>query len=511
MNASESFPFSDKDRSYIESSGRQLSEVNKQLQRFSTGFPALKLIRAVTEHDGIFSLLSSKEAARYISIYEQGSKTRKVCKFSPASGAASRMFRSLYAFLATPDILTAKQQAEVEQVCHNLSGFAFFDALKESLAHVGTSVENLIKEEEFGQLIGHLLSEEGLHFGQMPKALLPFHQYDGFTRTAFEEHLVEAALYCQSADNLARVHFTVSSEHQALFRNMLEEVLPAYEAGFACAFEIETSVQLPESDTLAASMDNHPFRDEAEQLVFRPGGHGALLENLNRIEADWVFIKNIDNVVPDRRKAETVHWKKILGGILAYYQDQIFQWLGRLDLEEVFLEGELIAFLTEELCVGLPPGFEAWETDVRLSYLHEKLNRPIRVCGVIRTDENTGGGPFWVEELDHSQSIQLVETAQIDLKDPLQQAVASQSRFANITDLICGVRDYQGQPFDLRQYRDEETGFITQKSLNGRDLQALELPGLWNGAMAHWTTILVEVPASTFHPVKTVSDLLNRG
>lgn len=511
MNSAESSPFSEQDRSWIESSGRQLSEVCKQLQRFSSGFPPLRLNRAVTEGDGIFPKLSSKEAAWYSSIYEQESKKRTVCKFSPASGAASRMFRSLYAFMATPNQLSAKQQAEVEQVCLNVSDFAFFDALKDSLANAGKSVEELIELQEFGQIIEHLLSDEGLHFGQLPKALLPFHRYDGFTRTALEEHLVEAALYCQSNGEKVNVHFTVSAEHQAQFDQKIQALLPDFEAVFSCTVNISTSLQLPETDTLAADLSNQPFRDEADQLVFRPGGHGALLENLNRIQADWVFIKNIDNVVPDSQKAATIRWKKILGGILAYYQDQTFRWLRRLDLEEAFLEGEMIAFMAKELSIGFPSDFEAWETDVRLGYLYDKLNRPIRVCGVIRTDENTGGGPFWVEGKDRSQSIQLVETAQIDLEDPLQRAVASQSRFANITDLVCGIRDYQGQPFDLLQYRDEDTGFITQKSLNGRDLQALELPGLWNGAMADWTTILVEVPLSTFNPVKTVVDLLGRG
>lgn len=499
--------FTPQDLQQISQSGRDLGAVKVQLDRFQNGFPPIKLVRPITAKDGLFPMDKQAEAA-YIKLFEEAASSHQVCKFVPASGAASRMFRTLFAFVADPEGLEDSQKEEVAFVCKNLSKFAFYPALKASLTKAGNDVEELISNQKYDAIIRHLLSESGLNFGKIPKALLPFHRYDGFVRTALEEHLVEAAHYCVSKGNQVNLHFTISEQHQNWVKAHLAAVVPAYEQQFGVQFNIETSIQHPKTDTLAVDLKNHPLRDENGKLIFRPGGHGALLENMNHLEADWVFIKNIDNVVPDNWKASTFHWKKVIGGVLVSFQQKIFSWLHRLDEEGLSAEKELIRFMQKALGIGIVPGYESWEDEKRLAYLRSKLNRPIRVCGIISTDENTGGGPFWVQDEDRSISLQIAETAQIDLSNPDQKHIAEQSRFANITDLVCGLKDYEGNSFDLPAFRDDNTGFITGKSLNGKDLKALELPGLWNGSMADWHTLLVEVPVATFNPVKSVGDLL---
>lgn len=501
--------FSPHDLVQINESGRNLENILAQLDRFVHGFPPLKLSRPVTPGDGLFQLDDLEEQEAFIEIFEEASRQHQVCKFVPASGAASRMFKTLYAFINTPQEVGESQKKEVAHICENFAQFAFFSNLNAALSKAGFDLDSLLAKKDYPLIINHLLSEKGLNYGNMPKALLPFHQYDGFVRTALEEHLAEAAHYCISAGGQVRVHFTVSAHHQDDIQAHLNKVVPKYEELFPYRFHIETSIQHPKTDTLAVDLENQPVRDDAGKLVFRPGGHGALLENLNQLEADWVFIKNIDNVVPDNRKASTFHWKKVIGGVLISFQRKIFHWLLHLGKNGLLAEKDLVSSMEEELGIGFVPEYESWENEKRLTYLRKKLNRPIRVCGVIRTTENTGGGPFWVENKDKTLSLQIVETAQIDLDNPGQKAIAAQSRIANITDLVCGLKDYQGKKFDLLSFRDEHTGFITEKSLNGKSLKALELPGLWNGSMADWHTILVEVPVSTFNPVKSVSDLLN--
>ena len=509
MNPSEAHPiFSKADLSQIRQSGRDIEDIQRQLARFVEGFPPLTLIRPIKSQDGLFNLQGQEGADAFIQLFEQKSPHHKVCKFVPASGAASRMFKTLYAFISTPDQLDDTQKKEVEYVCGNLPKFAFYPELKRSLMAEGHDLAALIREKAYEFILTKLLTKEGLNFGQMPKALLPFHSYEGFVRTALEEHLVEAAQYCKSAENQVSVHFTVSEQHQALVQGFLTETVPAYEQAFQCTFHLDTSIQHASTDTLAVGIENQPFRDANGQLVFRPGGHGALLENLNGIDADWVFIKNIDNVVTDTWKAETYLWKKLIGGALILFQNEVFYWLDHLDEEGLTSEEELLTFMQETLSIGFPAGFTDWNSEKRLAYIRRKLNRPIRVCGVIQTDENTGGGPFWVKNRDGSMSVQIVETAQVDFSDPQQKAIAKQSHYANITDLVCGLKDYQRNKFDLLEFRDDQTGFITQKSLNGQPLKALEHPGLWNGCMADWITLLVEVPTATFNPVKSVTDLL---
>jgi hypothetical protein len=493
-----------RDLDYIRASGRDTQTVLSQFNRFIGGFAPMKLVRPVSPDDGLFSVMDEKA---YIVLYEQAAIQRRICKFVPASGAASRMFKLLYAYVTDASALSKPEVAKVEFLCENLSQLALYSKLKTSLARAGSDLDQLIQAKEYAAIINHLLHEEGLNYGQMPKALLAFHQYDGFVRTALEEHLVEAVHYSRSAGEKVRIHFTVSELHQEQVETFLKTVLPDYERRYQCTFDATTSIQQSHTDTPAVDLENNPFRDRHGNLLFRPGGHGALLENLNQIDADWVFIKNIDNVVPDRLKSETYHWKKVLGGILADMQQKIFSELDRLDETGAFSEG-LRDFMESCLNITFPRGFAQNSEEQQIDFIRGTLNRPIRVCGLIKTTENTGGGPFWVEDQHGSISLQILETPQIDLDNPAQQSIAKQSTYANITDLVCGLKDYKGKPFDLLLFRDDEAGFITQKSLNGKPLKAMELPGLWNGAMAHWNTILVEVPGATFNPVKSIFDLL---
>lgn len=498
--------FSAQDLLFLTQTGRQLESVQEQLDRFQSGFPALRLVKAARIGEGILKV-EPEDMPDLIQGYAEAVKQRRSCKFVPASGAASRMFRSLYGFLDAPD----QMSKEIERFFSELPSFAFYAALEASLKEKGEDIKDLLSRQAYSRILQELLLEAGMNYGQLPKALICFHREKGSVRTALEEHLIEGMNYCRSKDGQVHLHITLSPQHISLVQAFLEEVLSAYEAQFDVRFHISMSTQDPTTDTIAVDMDNQPMRDEEGQLIFRPGGHGALLSNLNQIDADWVFIKNVDNVTTDLWKHPTYLWKETLGGLFVRHQEKIFAYLRRLDEEATMpeaLEKEIIAYMKEELNITSPLAYSDWSLERRKAHLHKKLNRPLRVCGVIRTEEQTGGGPFWIEESDGSLSLQLVETAQINLEDSQQQEIAAQSSFANITDLVCGWKTYQGHTFDLMQYRDPETGFITQKSLNGQALKAQELPGLWNGSMADWTTILVEVPTSTFNPVKSVMDLL---
>lgn len=498
---------SNEDRAYIERTGRNVGKVIDQYERFITGFSPMQLVKSVTPKAGLFHI---EDERVYVDIFEKKAPHRQLCKFVPASGAASRMFKLLYAYLADSTNLTQKETTHVEHFCRQIAQAAFYKDLKEALEKNGYKLSELIRERQYSVIIRHILTREGLSYGSMPKALLAFHQYDDHVRTALEEHLVEAVHYCQSDTGIIPLHFTVSAQHQSLIEGYLKAVIPMYEKRFRCTFHVTTSIQQASTDTPAVEMSNQPFRNENGELLFRPGGHGALLENLNRLEADWVFIKNVDNVVPDHLKAETYHWKKVIGGVLADAQEQVYRGLERLDTGGS-ISVELLSFMKVQLNIAFPEQFEYLSEEEQNAFVYNSLNRPIRVCGIIKTVENTGGGPFWVKNEAGKLSLQIVETAQIDLDNPNQKAIVSTSTYANITDLVCGLKDYQGKPFDLLQFRDDEAGFITPKSLNGKPLKAMELPGLWNGAMADWITILVEVPGSTFNPVKSVFDLLARG
>ena len=372
----------------------------------------------------------------------------------------------------------------------------------------GKSVDELMKDEDYKLIVDTLLNIRGLNYGQLPKGLLSFHKYDDGVRTPIEEHLVEAALYAAS-NKQAYVHFTISHEHLELFKQKVTEKIAQYEAKYDVKLNVSYSEQKPSTDTIAVNPDNSPFRNDDGSLLFRPGGHGALIENLNDLEADIVFIKNIDNVVPDRLKKETIDWKMVIAGKLVELQKQTFDYLHLLDKGDYTraeLE-EILSFLQHNLFCESSEA-NTLDDNALAQYLYDKLNRPMRVCGMVKNVGEPGGGPFLAYNHDGTISLQILESSQIDKSNKDYVKMFTDGTHFNPVDIVCAIKNYKGEPFDLTKHVDKSTGFISSKSKNGRELKALELPGLWNGAMSDWNTIFVEVPLITFNPVKTVNDLL---
>ena len=482
-------------------------KLNKQLDAFKTGFPFLKIETAAAIGHGILAP-SDDERKTYIDAWEayQGNG-HQIVKFVPASGAASRMFKDLFAFLEADynEPVTDFERTFFDHI----RKFAFREALcQQCRSNEGKSIRQLLDEGNYKAIVANLLQAKGLNYGQLPKGLLLFHAYDDGARTPMEEHLVEAALYA-AADGQAHVHFTVSHDHLPLFQQQVAEKADKYAAQYGIKFDISFSEQKPSTDTVAANADNTPFRNADGTMLFRPGGHGALIENLNDINADIVFIKNIDNVVPDRLKDDTVTYKKLLAGILVSYQRRAFRYLNQLDSGSYTHQDleEIIHFVQRDLCCRRADIKELEDADLVI-YLRNKLNRPMRVCGMVRNVGEPGGGPFLTHNPDGTVSLQILESSQIDKTDATTLRMFREGTHFNPVDLVCALKDYQGKPFHLPDFTDPATGFISAKSKNGRELKALELPGLWNGAMSNWNTIFVEVPLTTFNPVKTVNDLL---
>lgn len=486
--------FIEKDLDKIKLRGASLETIQQQIENFKKGFPYLNVIKAATIGDGIIAL-SDSQAGKYAKYFDGKAPKLKLLKFVPASGAATRMFKSL--FSAKDE---GKLDKSVNEFLERLKDFAFYDTLVKVIG---------ADSGDYQTVLEYLLTDKGLDYGSLPKGLLHFHKYGKTARTPVEEHLVEGAKYANS-NGKVKLHFTVSPEHRKKFKALIDSVLPKYEAKYKVKYSISFSEQKPSTDTIAVNMDNTPFRTGGDELLFRPAGHGALLENLNEQEADIIFIKNVDNVVPDRLKSKTILYKKALAGLLLDYQEKIFSYLTKLYNEEVDekLLKEILTFLETKLCTLPPDGFASYSVDAQMDYCKRKLNRPIRLCGMVKNVGEPGGGPFWAKDPDSSVSLQVVESAQIDLGNPQQKEIFDKATHFNPVDLICSVKDYKGNKFNLLNYRDPMTGFITQKSQSGKDLKAQELPGLWNGAMSDWNTLFVEVPLITFNPVKTVNDLL---
>lgn len=507
--------FSQEDKNFIENRGSSISGVEEQIAFFKSGFPPLPLTRPAISGDGI-KVIAAADMGNFTQAFESLTQNSKLIKFVPASGAASRMFKALFAFMDSYSgseedyarMQKDQSDASVFSFFKHLEKFAFYDDLR--VAHqklTGVALEESHVKREYVRILQSLLNENGLDYGSLPKGLLKFHRYDDDNRTPVEEHLVEGAHYARDKNGKVAIHFTVSPEHKEKFLAHIEEVRPKYEQMFGVQYEVSFSEQKASTDTIAVDMDNQPFREDDGSLLFRPAGHGALIENLNELDADVAIIKNIDNVVPDHLKDETYTYKKIITGVLAEYQQKVFHYLKLLDngvTEEII--NEIAAFVANDLCVELSS--TAGDKANQVAQLRAKLNRPIRVCGMVKNEGDTGGGPFWARNSDGSVSLQVVETAQIDLTDPEQKKIFDQATHFNPVDIVCSLKDHQGNKFDLLDYRDPMTGFITQKSKSGRDLKAQELPGLWNGAMSDWNTIFVEVPLITFNPVKAVNDLL---
>ena len=497
--------FSEKDIEQLSAKGITTDRLEQQLNDFKTGFPYLKLKGPASIGGGIIAP-SEGERSQYVETWnEYKANGHKIVKFVPASGAASRMFKDMFAFVdATYDVPTTDFE---KKFFENIDDFAFFDLLNSYLTtEMGKGIHQLMEEGKYKVVAEGML--KGLNYGNLPKGLLLFHNYSDGARTPMEEHLVEGALYAAS-DGKANVHFTVSHEHLDLFKNKVNDKLEGYSKHFGVDYNVTFSEQKPSTDTVAANPDGTVFRNDDGEMLFRPGGHGALIENLNEIDADVIFVKNIDNVVPDRLKSETVEWKQVIAGILVSLQKQAFKYLevlekgsyNRADLDEMasFVQNKLYCVKTD---------IKALSDDEMAEYLKVKLNRPMRVAGVVKNVGEPGGGPFLAYNQDGTYSLQILESSQIDKSNEQYVKYFTEGTHFNPVDLVCAVKNYKGEPFDLPKYVDPSTGFISQKSKNGKELQALELPGLWNGAMSDWNTVFVEVPLGTFNPVKTVNDLL---
>lgn len=503
--------FSEKDKLQILDRGSNLQTVIGQIDNFKKGFPYLTVEEAASAGRGIIIPEEGKRD-EFIALYEKKILAGLIpMKFVPASGAASRMFKSLFEALEAcaksddPDEALAKN-ATARQFLVNKEKFAFFPELKEVIEKNGV-------EKKCRNWIDFLLNKKGLNYGSLPKGLLQFHAYETGSRTPFEEHLAEGALYAQDNRQQVRVHFTVSPEHQEEFEKLLGRIREEYEATYHVSFDVSFSWQKPSTDIIAVDMNNEPFRENNGSLHFRPGGHGALIENLNELDADIIFIKNIDNVVPDKVKQPTIEFKKALAGLLLKYQEKIFFYQKELNekhyvaLDHAFL-AEAANFLENTL--NTKPAFNQYYTEKEelYHYLREKYNRPFRVCGMVRNEGEPGGGPFWAKNPDGTVSLQVVESSQIDPESVQQQNIMKHATHFNPVDLVCAIKNYKGEKFNLTDFTDPETGFISKKSKDGKELKAQELPGLWNGAMSNWNTLFVEVPVETFNPVKTVNDLL---
>ena len=496
------------DLEQLKAKGISESKLEEQLQSFVKGFPFLEIKASASVEKGIM-VIPQEAQATYMEAWDAYlAKNKKILKFVPASGAASRMFKNLFGFLSADyDVPTTDFE---KKFFNEIEKFAFYNALNEKCeTNTGLSIQALIADGQYKEVVSNLLEAKGLNYGQLPKGLLLFHNYPGKPRTAMEEHLAEGAMYAKNNAGEVNIHFTVSPEHQALFEQLVEQKVGEYEDKFSVKYDISFSIQKPSTDTVAADMENKPFRDKNGKLLFRPGGHGALIENLNDIEADVVFIKNIDNVVPDSFKCSTVIYKKLLAGVLVSLQEKMFKYLEKIDTgiyshEEV---EEMIAFLQNDLCIKNPDTKYLEDAELIL-YIKRKLLRPLRVCGMVRNVGEPGGGPFLAVNPDGTISLQVLESSQIDMNDPEKKALFEKGTHFNPVDLVCGLKNYKGEKYNLPDYVDKNTGFISYKSKDGRELKALELPGLWNGAMSDWNTVFVEVPIETFNPVKTVNDLL---
>ena len=508
---------SDKDIKLIQSKGLTVDKVLSQIKIFKNGIPFVALRSPATLDNGILKF-SEHYQSELTKLYESRLSDLDVVKFVPASGAASRMFKELFRFLDNYEYekeslnsYTNHEKANaIRLFLIGLEKFPFFAQVVKSVKSAYPNFDSLSEGRQLYIFVEMMLKEKGLNFGVYPKGLLPFHKYTNSVATAFEEHLYEAAGYNTSDKGHSKLHFTISQDHLEAFKDEFERIKKKVESKTSTKFEITYSFQKAETDTIAVTEDNEPFRTEDGGLLFRPGGHGALIENLNDLEGDIIYIKNIDNVVVRKYQDEVSSYKKVLAGKLIEIQDEVFRILNALDQKKL-TEADLIdikKFLVKQLNVRLPLDFDKFADQYKLEFLRTSLNRPIRVCGMVINEGEPGGGPFWIKKENGRLILQIIETPQINMKDPAQANIVKGSTHFNPVDLVCGVKNYKGEKFNLIDYVDPEAGFITEKTRNGEVLKALELPGLWNGAMSNWISVFVEVPLTTFNPVKTVNDLL---
>lgn len=499
------FILTDRDLKRIEAEGLTREKVLAQMELFRNGSFPVMLNRPCTIDDGIVALTAEDEK-ECIRIYEGAAQKGRVMKFVPASGAASRMFQDWIRFRQEERFPSDEEELRFYE---DIKKYAFYVDLREVLLRDGLDIDALIAGKRCDEIFDYILTLRGLQYAFLPKALLKFHVYAEQNRTSLEEHLVEAALYTRDKSGTCRIHFTVSEEHEQLVREYLLGIQGHYENRHSVTFHVEISTQRSSTHTVAVDSENRIIRDSSGTLVFRPGGHGALLENLNDLNGDIVMVKNIDNVVPDRLKSQTVFYKKVLGGYLLKLQRESFGYLEELSagVRGPDLLSRAGSFCREKLCVSFPKHYDGMSNEKKRKFVFEKLNRPIRVCGMVRNEGEPGGGPFWVEG-NEMQTLQIIEAAQIDWASEDQRKTWVASTHFNPVDIACGIRDFQSQKFELQTFVDEKTYIISNKFQDGLEIRTLELPGLWNGSMAHWNTVFVEVPIETFNPVKIVQDLL---
>jgi hypothetical protein len=510
MTEAHSF-FTTEDLKDLAHRGISKESIYLQLENFRSGFPFVELAEPCTLSQGIVRLDS--QTTRDLEILGcQAAEKERILKFVPASGAATRMFKTLLACLHPSGSSDEKEKREMreesEKFFLEIKKFAFYDDLKQVLAKAGHDIDKLLKAHNHTVILQSLLTPQGLNYAQVPKGLIPFHSYDGMSRTAFEEHLIEAAGYAKDCSETIRLHFTIPSEAEAEIKVLLNAWTEKYEKK-GLHFKIQVSTQKSSTDTIAVDLKNKPFRDAQGRLVFRPGGHGALIENLNELAADIVFIRNIDNIAVERLSQEICFYKRVLAGYLVLLQNIVFSLLKELNQGGISMPrlDEILENISAKLGWKIPKDLHAASAEEKRQFLFSRLNRPLRVCGMVPNRGEPGGGPFWVRDADGLLSCQIVESSQVNMDSPDQKRIWLSSTHFNPVDLVCGLRDIQGKNFNLLDFVDPHTGFISIKSKDGHELKALELPGLWNGAMARWNTAFVEVPLSTFNPVKTVMDL----
>ena len=503
--------FSDKDIEQIKAYGLSVDEVEDQIINFIKGFPYVKLHQSVSKGNGLLDM-SKAEIDNTIRYYEENKTKHSILKFVPSSGAATRMFKDLMEFsglyMGMP--YNMKNFPSAHKTLDNIESFAFYEELESIINASGITLEEHMVSGNYTTVVNYILTEIGLNYGKLPKALIAFHRYpeaeERKVRYAIEEHLVEGANYAREESSEVNIHFTVSPEHKEAVMELISKVQPHYEEVFGVKYLINYSLQKKETDTIAVNPDNTIAYDKDDKLIFRPAGHGALIENLNDIKGDIIFIKNIDNVAHDKLKPYTYKYKKLIAGTLIKVQEEVFSALRKLESGNLKSQ-DVVDIIT--LCnkIGINLSEEEKKSEDMMQVLFDKLNRPIRVCGVVKNQGEPGGGPFWVIK-DGLRSLQIVESSQVNMLEEEQKTIFQTSQYFNPVDLVCGVKDYKSRNFDLRNFIDKDSGFISNKSKDGKLIKAQELPGLWNGAMANWITLFVEVPIQTFTPVKEVNDLL---
>lgn len=514
-NLIKKFGFTEADFIQIESLGISLDKIEGELLLFKLGIPKITLERPATINDGILKL-STDEFQQYAALFDAKKSSVKLKKFVPASGAASRMFKFLNEFLNEFDhenetinaYINRKKDKNLPIFLAGIEKFPFYEAVKSKVKELTPDYYTLESHEKSYLFIKTMMSPDYFDFPNKPKGVLDFHKYESYISTPVEEHLNECAFYA-SSNSVSHLHFTVSEHHENLFKSIVENVKGKVESHSKTSVFVKYSHQDRSTDTISVTINNEPFRNEEGRLVFRPGGHGALLTNLNNLDADIIFIKNIDNVIQNHIREITLY-KKGLGGILLDLQQQIFDILYAIEnnaLAEKDLQ-EIIEFMAKKLNIDIIDDFDKYTFEHKIAFVKNKLNRPIRVCGMVKNEGEPGGGPFWVRSYKGNVSLQIVESSQVEITNKEQSNILAKATHFNPVDLVCAIKDYKGHKFELTEFIDPSTGFIVTKNKNGKELKGYELPGLWNGAMAKWITVFVEVPLITFNPVKTVNDLL---